>query len=356
MSQDSSEHFRSFASSLELAIARYGHLTEEKVEELQKKQVEKLIQLETNWRLTLIKHNNCEKAYTAFIAHICDERKNVLTARPFFRERQKVFTKSISVALKKRAWRRLLKFHVNWYFINFVMKSMKWRANSPMVRLTNEIAKARIELVETNLPLAISRSRIFWSRTPKSHLSFMDFISIATEGLLSAVDKFVLPYSKVFCSVAIGRMVGNFIEAYSDTMLHFYPTDRRKIYRANKFMSRHVKGDFEIEQMVTEVNKANKVNSKTVVKQLTPKQLTSQSEITDLVAAATIVSADTKAPGDVDVPNNICRFEAPDDCRPDVRYEKAQTLNAMYTATSKLSLIDKKLLRMKGLDISLTAV
>jgi len=345
MSEDSSEHFRSFATSLELAIAKYGHLSEESVSEIQKKQVEKLVELETQWRLTLIKHSNCERVYMAFIEHICDERRNVLTARPFFRERQKVFTKLISVILKNRSPRRLMAFHVNWHFINFAMKTVKWRDNSPMVRLTKAIMKARTELVEMNLPLAISRSRIFWSRTPKSHLSFMDFVSIATEGLLSAVDKFVLPYSKVFCSVAIGRMVGNFIEAYSNTMLHFYPTDRRKIYRANKFLSRHTKGGYELDQLVTEVNK-----------EAATRQLTSQSEISDLVAAASTVSSDTKAPGEIDVPDNVARFEAPDDCRPDVRYEKAEILASMYTATSKLSLIDKKILRMKGLDIPLTSV
>jgi DNA-directed RNA polymerase specialized sigma subunit len=219
------------------------------------------------------------------------------------------------------------------------MKAAKWRRGGVVEKLAEEIAALRNELVEVNLPLAISRSRIFWSRTPKSHISFMDFTSIATEGLISAVDKFELPYKPVFASVAIGRMTGNFIEDYSQTMLHFFPSDRRKIYRANKFLSRHSKGEFEIKDLVAAVNKDS-----------TKSQRTTEHEIAELIAAASTVSADTKAPGDnsEDVPDNVARYEAPEDWRPDVRFEKNERMQALYSAVEKLPLIDRKLLKLLG--------
>lgn len=356
MSEDSSQHFRGFADSLARVIAKYGDLSEEDVALYQRKQVETLIALEDSWRRELISKQRGRRVYEAFINHICDERKNVLTARPFFRERQRVFTKSITLALKSRNWKKLSRFRVNWSFISFAMKAIKWPRRGPLTRLTQQISEARTAIVELNLPLAISRSRIFWSRTPKSHISFMEFISIATEGLLAATDKFVIPAGNVpwkFAGVAIGRMVGNFIESYSDTMLHFYPSDKRKIYRANKFLSRRPKDSFDLNEMVEEVNK-----------DAGGKQKTNKTEIADLIAAASTVSADATTPiGDkskaaggasrVEVETNISRYEAPAETRPDVQLEQAETVYEMYRAAAQLSLIDKKILRMKGLDIKL---
>jgi DNA-directed RNA polymerase specialized sigma subunit len=338
----SSEHFRQFAKSLESRISWYEDENSENaviVIDLQKDRVERLVALEDRWRLAVIQSKNGEKVYQAFVSLIRDVRRNVLTARPFFRERQPVFTRSISKALKKRNWRKLYKFRINWSFISFAMKAAKWRRGGVVEKLAEEIAALRNELVEVNLPLAISRSRIFWSRTPKSHISFMDFTSIATEGLISAVDKFELPYKPVFASVAIGRMTGNFIEDYSQTMLHFFPSDRRKIYRANKFLSRHSKGEFEIKDLVAAVNKDS-----------TKSQRTTEHEIAELIAAASTVSADTKAPGDnsEDVPDNVARYEAPEDWRPDVRFEKNERMQALYSAVEKLPLIDRKLLKLLG--------
>jgi DNA-directed RNA polymerase specialized sigma subunit len=351
MSQDSSEHFRVFAASLERAIAEYEKVDPSEFSTIQKQQIEKLVHLENEWRLAVIKHRNGKRAYSSFIEYICEENKNVLTARPFFRERQKIFTSSITVALKKKDWRKLFRFRINWNFINFVMNSVKWHPGSLVVELSKQIAATRHQLVIMNLPLAIHRSRIFWSRTPKSHLSFMDFTSIATTGLISAIDKFVLPYSPVFCSVAIGRMVGNFIEDYSATTIHFFPTDRRKIYRANKFLSRHAKGDYEVNDLVVAVNKNDIKHdgSGSEIKQK-ERQKTSDIEIVDLVAAASTVSADTKAPGEHDVPDNVARYEAPEDCRPDVQYERIELTREVYRIMETLPLIDRKLLRLKGID------
>ena len=150
-----------------------------------------------------------------FIKYICEERKNILAARPFFRERQAIFTSKVSNALRDRSEVNLSKFHFNFQFIKFTMKARNWGKDSQIRNLYNQIDSLRTEIIEMNMPLAISRTRIFYSKTPPSQLSYMDFVQIGAEGLMSAVDKFCLPYSKVFRSVIIGRIVGNYIESYS---------------------------------------------------------------------------------------------------------------------------------------------
>jgi len=123
-----------------------------------------------------------------------------------------VFTTNIAKALKEESATALYRYHFNYQFVRFTMALRKWPRGGKIRKLAMKIEAIRTEIVEMNMPLAISRARIFWSRTPRSHLTYMDLVQISCEGLMSAVDKFVLPYSTVFRSVAIGRIVGNLIE------------------------------------------------------------------------------------------------------------------------------------------------
>jgi DNA-directed RNA polymerase specialized sigma subunit len=177
----------------------------------------------------------------------------------------------------------------------------------------------------------------------------MDFVQIATEGLLSAIDKFVLPYSEVFRCVAIGRMLGNFIEAYSETVLHFYPTDKRKVYRANKYLSRNPH-DVNYELM------ANAINIDCETKETKDCHRTNSSEIYNLVNAVSCVSANSKIPGQA-LPGveNISQYAAPEGARPDVQYEERQALEALKVGIKKLTLLEKKILRLSGVDLELVA-
>ena len=167
---------------------------------------------------------------------------------------------------------------------------------------------------------------------------------IGTEGLISAIDKYCGEYSKVYRSVIIGRCVGNLIENFSSTMLHFYPSDKRKLYRANKFKSKRLHGDYDTEDVVNEVNK-------------TEGNKTDAEEIVGLMAAATMVSADapptTNDALDLDLHGgNISRYAAPEEARPDVQVETEEANFMMREAISKLSLFDRKLLRLKGLTFA----
>jgi DNA-directed RNA polymerase specialized sigma subunit len=155
--------------------------------------------------------------------------------------------------------------------------------------------------------------------------------------MLSAIDKYCLPYSTVFRSVAIGRILGNLIEVYSETLLHFYPNDKRKIYRANKLMHKF-SGEQTInyEQLATEVNEGVELPHKT-----------NAAEIAALVAASSCVSTDSSPNEENDVPT-LSRFIASESTQPDVQVEKTEAMARMNQAIGKLSVIEKKLLRLKG--------
>lgn len=326
--------FRRFATSLTSAIKS---ISDKDAKSLQRGQLELLLKLEKEFRLTLIKHRSGPTVYREFIEFICDKKRNILAARPYFRERQEVFTRRISPALKARAEKSLFRFNFNFQFIQFVMRSRKWGKGSKLTQLAAEISKVREELVTMNMPLGISRARIFYSRTPKSHLDYMDFVNIACEGLTKAIDKFVGPLYDKFNAVAIGRMTGDFIENYSETPIHFYPKDRRKLYNANKAIGKMVESVDTVDHEVL----AGAVNEK-----LTDGS-TNAGEIANLLAAASCVSADT--PIDIDEEMvAIDRFAAPVDCQPDVQVERADALRATAAAVAKLSVLDQKILKLKG--------
>lgn len=348
MAEEVNEHFRRFAAVLKAALKSNADLDEAEVVRLQKWQIERLARLERRFRERLVTSQVGQRVYEHFIAYIRDTKRNILMARPYFRERQEVFSSTISSALERRDWRELAKYHVNHEFVQLVLALPHVKLPPSLPRLAAEIVEAREDLVLNNLPLVISRAKIFYSRTPKSHLSFMDLIQIGSLGLIAAVDKFVLPYSPVFCSVAIGRMVGNFIEWYSDTMLHFYPSDRRKIYRANKVLSQQPHEALDFQELAEAVNAPDKKGNN-------PKDPTNSDEIADLVAAASVVSADVRVPGEPDVPGSVARYEAPPEARPDVQYEQAEVKRTLHAAMAQLPLKDRKLLRLRGVEVDLTS-
>ena len=340
--EDSSQHFRVFAKTLELTLKKYEKLDENSLVEFQRKQVDGLAQLEDEFRDALLKHKQGPVVYGSFLRYIREVKRNILTARPFFRERQEVFASGISDALKSDDAMALGKFHANFHFVRFTMKAINWGKTSRLTKISKKIEAAREELVTMNLPLVISRARVFWSRTPKGHLSFLDLVQIGVEGLIAGVDKYSGAYADNWCGVAIGRMVGNWIENFSATMLHFYPSDKRKLYRAQKFFARHPKGEYDLVDVVNQVN----FNSG-------EKQKTGEEELGNLIAASFVLSSDSKVAGETEKVTPIAKFEDLEERRPDIMVETNEALSKMFLAIELLPLFDRKILRLKGVDLGL---
>jgi DNA-directed RNA polymerase specialized sigma subunit len=336
---DDEDHFRLFTKSVETSISDYGDIPEDQLVDLQRQQVNELAALEEEFKKVLIDSGLGQVVYQKFLDHILRKRKNILNARVFFRERRDVFAKKISKAIANENINELQKYHINYTFISLANKEVKLPVE--LSKIINKIKAIRQQLVIMNIPLVINRARIFWSRTPKSHLAFMDLCQIGAEGLLSAIDKYAGEYNKVWVGVVIGRIVGFYIERYSSTLLHFHPTDRRKIYSANKFKSKHLHGDYEIEDLVAELSKSVS---------------TDENDILGLMAASSVVSADTAVQNDkgetTAVQDSVYRYAAPNECRPDVKYETTESINLLKDKIAQLPLIDRKILILKGIDLS----
>lgn len=343
MAESSDIHFRQFAVTLEKAIGKYGDfddLTKSEFDKIQQRQLKELIGLEDEFRRTLINKPIGIKVYRTFVRYIVSQKRNILAARPFFRERQRIFTRSISKALKTGDIEKLQKFRFNFTFIQFILASHDWRPNAKVVRIARKIVRLRWELVTLNLPLAISRARIFFSRTPRSHLDYMDFVDIACEGLMNAVDKYVPSVDAgAFPSVAIQRMTGNFIEEYSETKIHFYPVDKRKIYRANKILGRQSDQN-DLEAL------ANKVNIG-----VEKSGCTTANELAGLLAAQSCISIELQVQEGEDSVRIEDRFEAPRETQPDVICENRDLIFNLNMAMSVLTIFEQKLLRLRGLSL-----
>lgn len=340
------EHFRLFASNLEAAIEKYEDIPEESRLQRQRRQLRLLISLEAKFRRALIKHPWGPSVYRSFVEHIVS--KNILAARPYFRERQNIFASQISKALKKRSDKGLYKFRFNYSFILFVLNCHKWPVGGKIAALAKQIYDIRMEILEMNLPLAISQTRIFWSNTPKSHLSYMDLIQVHCVGLLVAIDKFVPPVEKdmteqeeldayrKFRAVAIGRMIGDRIEQYSETLIHYWPADKRKIYRANK--ARRIFGE-DYARITEFVNEGVEDRA----------HHTTPDEVSKLLASASIVSGDISL--DPEGETTLDRYEADSELRPDVQVEEMEALVMMRQKYKGLQMIEQKYLQMKGIRL-----
>jgi len=356
------DHFRQFADRLKDVLAQYGKMTDVELLALQRGQLEKLYNLEKEFRALLIKHPWGEGVYKLFLDKICVQNGNILTSRPYFRERQNVCIGPISHALERRDHKALYRYNFNYQFVLFAIQSRRWPAGARLRSLARQIERARTDIVELNMPLAISQARIFWSKAPakapSTHLQYMDLVQISCDGLISAADKFVLPSSKRFRSekrlneqfrkfrpMMVQRMVGNFIESYSETLIHFYPKDKRKLYRANKFMVRN-QGFVDYDKVAEAVNR----DAKGVVVEKACK--TTGSEISNLLSAASSMmpSETSSQEPDEDRENPLDRFAADEESRPDFRYEKREALNQLKTVMYHLPILDRKLLRLKGVN------
>ncbi|WNM70309.1 putative RNA polymerase sigma factor [Myxococcus phage Mx1] len=332
MSWDNNNHFRQFAQSLEETLLGHEGSDEPHVVR-QRRQVEALTSLEEEFRTALVADRRGGYVYTAFIQYVRDQRRNILAARPYFRERQDVFKTQISPALRERDVEALQKFHVNYEFVSFALKAGNFGPRTKVARLAKKIIKVRNELIEANIPLAISRAVVFF-RYRQPHLEYMDFVQIANMGLIAAIDKFVGPYNKSFGAVLYGRITGDLVEGNSETLIHFYPSDKRKIYTANKL----VKEGRTFEDIAGHINDEAET------------KVTDEAELQQLYTAAYVISGETTSESEdgAVIESQMAKFGADPSWQPDVRFEQAQLRSVLHKEISKLSLFEQKLLAMKG--------
>lgn len=330
----------------------------------QEQQVEELLDAERKFKDTILKYRQATEIYKKFLQKVCVTNKNILSARPYFRETATSFSKKITPAIKIAAGldktapplsgiETLKTFDINYQFIKFIRDAWLGPFPKRAEQLFQRVHRAREILVENNMPLAINRAKLFYRKVPKSHLSLMDMIGICGLGLAAGIDKWCGKYSPVFRSVCIGRMVGNLIDAYSETMLHFYPSDKRILYKANSIRGRQ--GITDVNELTDAVNASfaqDEIEGKTI-----PKKDITVSELSYLMSAASIVSAepttvnDTETFGEGQEGMGIYAYTADPDVDIEGHYIEKQCTIQMLTLAKNLSLIQRKVLALKGIKL-----
>jgi DNA-directed RNA polymerase specialized sigma subunit len=213
--------------------------------------------------------------------------------------------------------------------------------------LAKHVLHLRNALIECNLPLAISRARMFYARNRSSHHTYMDMLQVASGGLAAGVDKYVGPYTTGFRAVLIGRILGDLIEANSETFVHFFPPDKRRLYRIRKIATTLREGlnNVDYEHLAKLLNKEEKDKGE---------PLTKVGDLHHLVNASSVVQASTLPLGEDEEEHGspMDRYADVGENRPDMLLEEAQSRTVVARAISDLPIIDQKLLRLRGVDTS----
>jgi len=307
----------------------------------QREQVEGLMLIERKFRDSICRYAQSRELYRRFILMVAVENKNILSARPYFREKAETFSSKITPAIKAGDVEALKKFDVNYHFLTFAKKS--WRGPFPKMALKyyNLAIEARRKLIENNIPLAINRAKLFFRRTPRSHLELSDLINICVMGLCAGVDKWVGDYRTVFRSVCIGRMSGNMVDSYSETLLHFYPSDKRVLYKANTISGRQ---DISDVRDLADAVKQSFANDAAEGKSV-PKEDVSYHELHALMSGASTVSADAPLGEEGLTVHDKAACQRPS---PEANAEHADAMGKMFEAAEGLPLILRKVLTLKG--------
>jgi len=130
------------------------------------------------------------------------------------------------------------------------------------------------------------------------------------------------------------------VTSNSETLVHFYPNDKRKIYRFNKVVRKHKEGSIDYEKLVEEIN----IDAK-------PEHKTTASEMADLASAASLISTESGTDEEILRGGILSRCEAPVSVQPDVIVERNDSFLRLNQAICKLSVFEQKLLKLRGVYV-----
>ena len=333
-------HDPAFAQ-LALEIARA--IEKNKDGSTQKEQVEELVAAEEAFHQLVLSYRISTEIYKRFIQLIRITNNNILSARPYFRESSITFSAKITPALKDKNPEALKQFNVNYHFVKFCKDHWIGLWPKKIELLYQRVKRARTILIENNMPLAVNRAKIFYRSTPKGHLSFMDMIEVSSMGLAAGIDKYTGPYKKNFIGVCIGRIVGNLIDAFSETVMHFYPSDRRVLYRANSIRGRQ--GITDIEELTKAVNKSfvtDLAEGRTAPKEVTI------SDLGNLMSASSLISSDSN---DGEEGFGVYSYTPDKTENAEEALSKKQQTEQISEISRTMPIINQKVLRLKGIEI-----
>jgi hypothetical protein len=166
----------------------------------------------------------------------------------------------------------------------------------------------------------------------------MDIINASVAGLCIGVDKWVGPFKTVFRSVCLSRMKSNIMDIYNQTFLHYYPSDKKIIYKSNLLKSREkIKDQKKLLDAVNNYLEEN--NDKRVLENHELQNLLNGSSLESIEVSATeegFSIYDTYIDENNDTEKNI---------------EKLDILKQALVNCENLLIIERKIIRLKGVDL-----
>lgn len=317
----------------------------------QQDQIKRLLELECQFRNYICRYSRGMDVYKLFIEQFLPGKNNILKAQSYFREKSNVFRKYISIAIKEQNPYKLMEFNVNYQFIKFIVDNWDQDGSVLPIRAQNyynDLVKLRNTLIENNLPLAINRAKIFYKKTPRSHLGLLDLIDICVYGLIVGVDKFVGNQYNNWAGVAIGRMVGFMIEEYSKSFIKLYPSEKKILYRANALKYRlNITDIQELTDAVNESFEIDKEEGKAA-----PNYKITEVQIRTLMNSSNYTSANTTVNDGEEDDNGGSIYDYTADSESlEEQIEKKDILNKILTISQDLNMIEKKIIKLKGIDL-----
>lgn len=313
----------------------------------QKYQVEKMQKIENNFKDYINSYKQSDKIYHKFLIFIKIEKGNILTARPFFREKSATFGQKISPAFKEDDTQKLKQFNINYKFMKFIKEN--WKGNFPAraEKMFKDHGELRQKIIENCMPLAINQAMKFYKSVPKDDsVTLMDMINASMAGLAIGVDKWVGPFRTVFRSVCLGRMKSNIMDLYNQTFLHYYPSDKKIIYKANLIKSKNkIEDNTLLLQALNEYLEESGDN-----RVLTEFQLESILNGTSY-SPIEIPDSDNDNSTGLNVKVNNYDIYIDENSFIEEKVEKIDALKKVIKASSKLNIIEKKVLKLKGIDL-----
>lgn len=313
----------------------------------QKTQVEELMRSEILFKQSILKYKQSTEIYKKFLQHIRIKQKNILSARPYFRETAVSFSKKITPTIKAEDIEALKTFDINYQFVKFIRDNWLGPFPKKAEQLYEQVRVARERLITLNMPLAINKAKIFYRKTPKSHLTLLDMIGICSMGLIAGIDKYCGTYRKVWRSVCLGRMTGGLIDDYSNCLLHFYPGDRRVLYKANSVRSRQ--GIEDVKLLVGAVNEAFRTDA--LEGKSMPKMTIDIGMLSNLMGAASTVSADNVVVNEEGERFGVYDYTSDEKQDVEDNYIKMEETNNLSAFIKELPILHRKILRLKGVKV-----
>lgn len=292
------------------------------------KSLQHVFDLENEFRRILSSTKKGEKVYDDFIYHILEVEKNILAARVFFREREDTFSKLIPNEIRSNNSRGLMNFSINYKFMYWAVNTCDVPHKKRLQKIMTDLIKARQHIVEQCLPLIINRSRLFQVKTRKFNNDAMEFIQSATEGFMSAIDKYVPPATDKFRGVAVGWIQSKLMADYSDSYLKLSLKEKRVLYRANIAIYRH--GIKDMKEVLKFVHESYPDVKKTDLESL-------------IVSMGSIASIDTMN-HDV-VTHQSTEYDA-NAMENDIIHN--DSVNKLYDAMLTLLVVERKVIKLKG--------